>query len=231
MIPMNRRTLCLSLTLAILCLTLAPSRTTAQTASIPEKIEWTWADRPEHPNPALPNVLLFGDSITRGYYTETSHLLAGHANCYLFATSAAASDPRLPKQVADYASIAPASFAVIHFNVGMHGWGYTEQQYSSALPSLIAALHQLAPKAALIWSSTTPVRKPQDAGATNPRIDARNQLALELMRLQHIPIDDQNALMLQHQDLHQDDVHFTPAGSAIQAQQAAQSILKLLPQQ
>jgi hypothetical protein len=51
------------------------------------------------------------------------------------------------------------------------------------------------------------------------------------MQQQHITIDDQHALMLDHQDLHQGDVHFTPAGSAVQAQQAAQRILKLLPPQ
>jgi hypothetical protein len=50
------------------------------------------------------------------------------------------------------------------------------------------------------------------------------------MKRAHISIDDQEALMLQHQDLHQDDVHFTPAGSAIQAQQVAQTILQALSQ-
>lgn len=208
-----------------------PNPTAAQTQSIPEKIEWTWADRPEHPDPSLPNVLLLGDSITRGYYPETSRLLAGHANCYLLATSASSGDPRLPKQIAAYSEIAPTSFAVIHFNNGMHGWAYTEQQYSQGLGSLISAIRQLAPHAVLIWASTTPVGKPAEAGATNPRIDERNKLALTLMQHQHIPIDDQHALMLDHQDLHQGDVHFTPAGSSIQAQQAAQQILKLLPPQ
>lgn len=200
----------------------------AHAQSVTEKIEWTWANRPEHPDSALPNVLLLGDSITRAYYEETSRLLAGHANCYLFATSASSGDPRLPKQIADFWTIAP-SFALIHFNNGMHGWGYTEPQYAEGLPSLVSTLRRLAPQAVLIWANTTPVRKPTVSGASNARIDARNQLALTLIHQQHIPIDDQNALMLQHQDLHQDDVHFSPAGSAIQAQQVTESILKLLP--
>jgi len=219
------------LSVSLLSLLSQPISTTAQTQSIPEKIEWTWADRPEHPDPSLPNVLLLGDSITRGYYPETSRLLAGHANCYLLATSASSGDSRLPNQIAAYSGIAPASFAVIHFNNGMHGWAYTEQQYSHGLPILISAIRRLAPHAVLIWASTTPVGTPAEEGATNPRIDERNKLALTLMQQQHIPIDDQHALMLDHQDLHQGDVHFTPAGSAIQAQQAAQRILKLLPPQ
>lgn len=197
--------------------------------SITEKIEWTWADRPEHPDPALPNVLLLGDSITRAYYPETSRLLAGRANCYLFATSASSGDSRLPKQIEDLATILPSTFAVVHLNNGMHGWGYTEQQYAQGLPSVLASVRKLSPSAVLIWTSTTPIRKPTDAGATNQRVDERNRLALAFMQQHHLALDDQNALMLQHQDLHQDDVHFTPAGSALQAQQVAQSILKSLP--
>jgi lysophospholipase L1-like esterase len=203
--------------------------TVAQTQSIPEKIEWTWADRPEHPDPSLPNVLLLGDSITRGYYPETARLLAGHANCYLFATSASSGDSRLPGQIDTFSKIAPPTFTVVHFNNGMHGWAYTEQQYSNGLPFLVSALRQLAPHAILVWATTTGVLKSEESGATNPRIDERNRLALVLIQQQHIAIDDQHALMLNHQDLHQGDVHFTSAGSAIQARQAAESILKLLP--
>jgi len=216
-------------TFLLLTFSVLSSPAVAQTPSITEKVEWTWADRPEHPDPALPNVLLIGDSITRAYYAETSRLLAGHANCYLFATSASSGDPRLPRQISELTEIFPSNFAVIHFNNGMHGWGYTERQFSDGLPSLLTSVEKLSPSAKLIWATITPVRKATNAGATNERVDTRNQLALPLMQQQHIAIDDQHALMLQHQDLHQDDVHFTPAGSAIQAAQVAQTILKLLP--
>jgi len=211
------------------CLFAKSTPAVARTHTIPEKIEWTWADRPEHPDPNLPNVLLLGDSITRGYYSETARLLTGHANCFLFATSASSGDPRLPQQIAAYSEIGPLTFAVVHFNNGMHGWAYTEQQYNDGLPSLISALHRLAPHAKLIWATTTPVLISDDGGATNSRIDERNRLALALMRQKLILIDDQHTLMLDHQDLHQGNVHFTAAGSTIQAQQAAQSILKFLP--
>jgi hypothetical protein len=202
----------------------------AQTHSITEKIEWTWADRPEHPDPKLPNVLLIGDSITRAYYPDTSRLLAGKANCYLFATSASSGDPRLLKQISGLVDIMPTNFSVIHFNNGMHGWGYTEQQYGQGLPAFVIAVRKVSPSAHLIWASTTPIRKPTAAGATNERVHQRNQLALAVMKRARIAIDDQEVLMLQHQDLHQDDVHFTPAGSAIQAQQAVQTILQALSQ-
>src|SRR5208283_5323221 len=115
-------------------------------APITEKIEWTWTDRPEAAVAGLPNVLLVGDSITRGYYAATAKDLSGVANVYLFATSAASGDPRLPGQLRDYFKMIGVTFAVIHFNNGMHGWRYTEQQYAAGLPDMIEALSEGAPR-------------------------------------------------------------------------------------
>lgn len=196
---------------------------------ITEKIEWTWTDRPESPVATLPNVLLVGDSITRGYYPATAKELTGVANVYLFATSASSGDPRLPRQLSDYFSMIGVTFAVIHFNNGMHGWGYTELQYAAGLPDMIEALSEGAPRAELVWANTTPVlHDSTDRQSTNARIDERNVLAAALMKNEAIPADDQHGLMLKHPDLHDGDVHFTEAGSALQAAQVAASIRGLL---
>ncbi|MDE3148297.1 MAG: SGNH/GDSL hydrolase family protein [Acidobacteriota bacterium] len=196
---------------------------------ITEKIEWTWTDRPVAAVPNLLNVLLVGDSITRGYYPEVAKDLSGVANVYLFATSCASGDPRLPGQLRDYFSMMGLKFGVIHFNNGMHGWGYTEQQYAAGLPGMVTALRAGAPRAKLIWASTTPVLHDSAKGeSTNARIDERNRLAAAVMRRDAIPTDDQHALMLKHQDLHNGDVHFTAAGSALQAEQVAAAIREAL---
>jgi lysophospholipase L1-like esterase len=196
---------------------------------ITEKIEWTWTDRPEAPVAGLPNVLLVGDSITRGYYPATVKELGGVANVYLFATSAASGDPRLPSQLRDYFSMIGVTFAAIHFNNGMHGWGYTEQQYAAGLPDMIEALSEGAPRAELVWANTTPVlHDSTDGQSTNPRIDERNVLAAALMKNEAIPVDDQHALMVKHPELHDGDVHFTEAGSGLQAAQVAASVRGLL---
>jgi len=197
---------------------------------ITEKIEWTWTDRPEIPSPALPNILLVGDSITRAYYPEVAKQLSGEANVYLFATSASSGDPRLPQQLGDYFRMMGVSFAAIHFNNGMHGWGYTEAQYATGLPGMIAALRTGAPKGRLIWANTTPVLHDSTTGeSTNARIDERNRLAATLMAREGIPIDDQHALMLPHPELHDGDVHFTAPGSALQATTVAAALRPLLP--
>ena len=116
-------------------------------------------------------------------------------------------------------------FAVIHFNNGMHGWGYTEQEYARGLPGMIRSLREGAPHAALVWASTTPVLHDSTKGeSSNARIDERNRLAAEIMVREGIAIDDQHALMLKHADLHNGDVHFTDAGYAVQAEQVARSV-------
>lgn len=208
---------------------LLPCVLPAQTPDLrTEKIEWTWADRPETPNPALPNVLLLGDSITRAYYPATAKELAGVANVYLFATSACAADARYAGQLKDYTALAAVPFSVVHFNNGMHGWRFTEGQYAAALPGVITTLKKLEPKAKLVWANTTPVRKDADTGATNARIEQRNVDAGKVMQRAHVVVDDQHTLMLPHVDLHADDVHWNEAGSALQAKQVAESVRKAL---
>lgn len=196
--------------------------------SITEKIEWTYTDRPEAPVAALPNVLLVGDSITRAYYAATAKALDGRANVYYFATSVSVGDERLRPQLAEYFKMIAVRFDVVHFNNGMHGWGYTEQEYRRYFPELMEGVRRGAPKAKLMWASTTPVRKDREGGATNARIDARNAIAVEMVKKEGFAVDDQHALMMGHQDMHSDDVHFTPEGAEIQGRQVAGAVVRSL---
>ncbi|RXS94904.1 SGNH/GDSL hydrolase family protein [Silvibacterium dinghuense] len=207
-----------------------PLLSLAQTpVSIPEEIEWTWEVRPAHVDAHLPNVLLLGDSISRNYFPEVTKQLTGLANVYLMASSICVGDPRLPKQIAEFAKLEGVRFRVVHFNNGMHGWSYTEAQYEAGFPSFVKAVRGLAGRdGALIWASTTPVRSDADTGATNPRVDARNAIALAMVKAKRIAVDDQHALMLDHQDLHEDPVHFNPKGADIQGDQAAAMIRSAL---
>lgn len=189
--------------------------------SIPEEIEWAWEVRPQHADPKLPNVLLLGDSITRNYFPQVTEDLSGVANVYLMASSTSVGDPRLPQQIAEFAAMQGVSFAVVHFNNGLHGWGYSEAQFKSGLPIFLRAIRALPGRGKLIWATITPVKPEASGGATNPRIDARNAIARALMEAQKIPIDDQHALMIQHRDLYEDAFHFNKAGSAIMGDQAA----------
>jgi hypothetical protein len=213
-----------SLVLAVACFALTPL-IAQKPITIPEEIEWTWEVRPPGPDPKLPNVLLLGDSISRNYFPEVRKDLAGSANVYLMASSTSVGDPRIEQQIKEFAATEKVRFRVVHFNNGMHGWGYTEDQYRASFPAFLRAVRSLTEKGGvLIWASTTPVRSDATSGATNPRVEERNQIALGFVKAAGIPVDDQFSLMQQHQDLHQDPVHFNPAGAAIQGDQAAAMI-------
>lgn len=199
--------------------------------SKPEEIEWTWEVRPAHVDPKLPNVLLVGDSITRNYYPEVQQQLAHVANVYLFAASTSVGDPRLPHQLAEFAAMEAVPFNVVHFNNGMHGWEYSEEEYKAAFPSYLRALRKIAPKASFIWATTTPVRADEKPGPTNAHIEDRNRMAQSFITAARMRVDDQHALMAHHTDLHEDNVHFNPAGAAIQGQQVAQSIRSFMAKQ
>lgn len=200
----------------------------AQSTSRPEITEWTWAVRPAQVDQNLPNVLLVGDSITRNYFPEVEHELNGRANVYLFAASTSLGDPRLDKQLNDFAALQGVKFSIVHFNNGMHGWSYNEKEYAASFPGYIATLRKIAPSAHLIWASTTPVKKDDPLGPSDARIKARNAEAAQVMSRASIGVDDQYALMLRYPKLYLDDVHFNPEGSSLQGRQVVNSIEKYL---
>jgi lysophospholipase L1-like esterase len=155
--------------------------------------------------------------------------LAGVANIYLMASSTSVGDPCLQNKIAEFGKMEKIRFRVVHFNNGMHGWGYNKTQYRAAFPQFLHAVHSLMQNdGALIWANTTPVRADTTTGATNPRIDERNEISARIVKAAGIPIDDQHSLMEQHRDLYQDDVHFNPAGAGIQGDHAASAIRSAL---
>ena len=228
---LNRRVAILgAATLLLLCQCAALAQ---EATSRTEEIEWTWEVRPAHVDVRLPNVLLLGDSITRAYFPEVTRQLTGVANVYLMASSTSVGDPRLARQMEEFSSAEGVAFSVVHFNNGMHGWAYSEREYREAFAAFLAEIRTIAPKAGLIWATTTPVKKDteKDApapGPTNARVEARNTIAAELVKPAGIAIDDQHSLMLKHTELHQDNVHFNEEGAAIEGKQAAELIRGLL---
>jgi hypothetical protein len=196
-----------------------------KTVSIPEEIEWTWEVRPPHPDAKLPNVLLLGDSLSRNYFPQVTKDLAGMANVYLMASSISVGDPRLPREIREFAAMENVPFRVVHFNNGMHGWDYSEAQFKAAFPEFLRTVRSLVKSNDdLVWATITPVEPKAFNGASNDRVDARNAIARGFITAAHISIDDQHALMMQHRDLYQDTVHFNPAGSNLMGDQAAATI-------
>jgi len=200
----------------------------AQQPSVPrEAIEWTDVWMPHTNEQNLPRVLLIGDSITRAYYSGVEEQLKGKAWVARIATSKAIGDPALLAELAVF--LGEAKFDVVHVNIGMHGWGFTEDEYRKGLPALLRTIRDGAPGARVIWAQTTPVRADREKGATNARIEERNRLARAFFTGEGVPVDDLHALMKPHADLHSDDVHFSKEGSALLSAKVAQAIEPLLP--
>jgi len=198
--------------------------------AVREDTEWLDVWLPETNSHNLPRALLIGDSITRGYGPQVEAALKGKAYVGRLATSKSLGDPALLDQVA--LVLQEQTFDVIHFNNGMHGEGYSEEEYAAALPALLATLRRYAPNAKLIWASTTDVRQRNRLETADPKTDRivlRNRAAAAIVQRENIPIDDLFSLVLGHPEYHaQDGVHFNDKGSEILAAQVGSSIAKLL---
>lgn len=195
-----------------------------------EGIEWCDIWIPDANSDKLPRVLLIGDSITRGYYDRVANGLQGKASVARLATSKSIGDPALLAEVAGV--LDQCRFDVVHFNNGLHGWGYTEEEYRAHFPDLVATIRKHAPKAKLVWAMTTPMRqrdKLEELAPATERVKARNAIAKELAGKAGIPTEDLYSLVVDHPEYWGGDgVHFKPEGYAVLAGQVVKSIEGLL---
>ena len=182
----------------------------------------------------LPQVLLIGDSITEMYYHDVVKDLKGKAYVGYFSSSLAVGDPMLPAQIA--LILENYRFNVIQFNNGMHGPGYSEQQYAKYFPQVIQTIRTYSHGAKLIWSNTTPTRMQYNFAKFSPwnkRIIARNRIADTFCRRAGIPITNLYSVLLQHPEYyakHGAGIHENALGQKVEARHVADTILKVLHQ-
>ena len=192
------------------------------------------------PDPELPNVLILGDSISMGYTPGVRKLLAGKANVFrpsgncLGTTFGIANIDRW---------LAGQKWAVIHFNWGLHDLKHvkvagenensdsptdpqqaTLDQYSKNMEALVNKMKATGAK--LIFTTTTPVvsaKRPLREQDAPPKY---NEAALKIMKANGIKVDDLYGLVLPNIAKLQkpNNVHFTPEGSQVLAEQVAKAI-------
>ena len=196
-----------------------------------ENIEWldVWIPH-TNAQAALPRVLLIGNSITRGYHREVDKLLNGKAYVARMSTSKSVGDPGLISEIK--LVMGYLDFDVVHFNNGLHGAGYTEEEYAAAFPEMVQTIKECAkPGARLIWATTTPVyehpRQP-DYMEKSERVRQRNQIAAEYLKDKGIAINDLFDLCISHPEFYKDadGVHLNPQGYVAMAAQVAREIEK-----
>jgi len=202
-----------------------------KTAVHRERIEWcdVWVE--DAHKPRTPRVLLVGDSIVRGYYAGVAERLRGDAWLARFTTSAFVGDPIFLQQL-DWL-LGAYSFDVIHFNNGLHGSGYTEEEYAAGLSAVLDHIARRQPEAKLVLVTSTPRRDPKDLARTteaNARVEVRNRILREHAEARRLPVNDQYGLVIDHPAYHsKDGTHFAPGGKEKQAEQVAASVRSVLP--
>lgn len=185
--------------------------------------ETAWDFVPD--NPALPRVLLIGDSISRGYTLATRRALAGKANVH-----------RAPENCGPTANglkkldlwLGDGKWDVIHFNFGIHDRATPAADYEQRLDQIVQRLR--ATGARLIWASSTPLPAESSYGS-DAAIVARNGIAARVMQKHGIPINDLYAHIAPRlKDFQQaNDVHFSGAGYEYFGAQVAAEISAVLP--
>lgn len=209
-------------------------------------------ENPHNPLPVrderLPNVLLFGDSISSDYHPFVERALSGKVNLYRMPPGedwdSSTFVPHLEKMTSTMSPVWRFRWDVIHFNFGLHDMkrynvlgkkdrenGTMQVNYEDYAQNLIAGLHWLkvkAPDAKLIFATTTPVPAGEPRRRTADSI-LLNEIARKILtNYPNIAINDLYAQTLPHFDkwtLKPRNVHYNPTGSQAQGEAVAQAIL------
>lgn len=179
---------------------------------------------------SLPRVLLIGDSITNGYLDGVRKALDGRANLDAWITPTTQADKSLAKTLEGI--LGAHKYAVIHFNLGLHGWQkgrIPEGQFEPLTRRLVQDLRKSAPQAKLIWATITPVTVKGEPEKLNPEIqptiEQHNAMALKVMTDEKVAIDDLSSLMLKNLGLAAGDMfHWKTAGRELQVKAVAETL-------
>lgn len=191
-----------------------------------EDIEWCDIWIPSASKNDKPRVLLIGDSITNGYYGSVNNQLQDQAYCARFTTSACVADPAFHKQLE--AMFSGYEYAVIHFNNGLHGMGYTEEEYRAGYEKALNSIRQHSPNAELILALSTPLQSTSEKDHLNPRIEERNSIVRELGEQHGAEINDLHSISREHPEHYTDPYHFNDVAIELQSEQVVDAVKRLL---
>jgi acyl-CoA thioesterase-1 len=220
----------------LLCLAGAAGAVPDKKAKAPEDRNPAFAPITE--NPALPRVLIIGDSISIGYTLDVRKLLEGKANVLRIPVNGG---PTVNGVKSLEKWLSTGKWSVIHFNWGLHDvkrmkdgkmdaqgeWQVSAEEYKKNLETLVGRMKSTG--ARLIWATTTPVPDGADGRVKDDEVKA-NAIAAEVMRANGVAVDDLYARVLPQLQQYQrpKNVHFTDEGYAFLAKQVANSILDAL---
>lgn len=178
------------------------------------------------PPPALPKVVLVGDSIRLGYAPGVARLLQGKATL-VSAPENGGDSANVLKHLEEW--IVREQPDIVHFNCGLHDLKLLRAtgrhqvdlaDYESNLRQLVTRL-QRETRATLIFANTTPIiddrhaRRGADFDRHEADVKRYNAGALQVMQAAGIPVDDLHAMITQagaERVMAADGTHYTSAG-------------------
>ena len=177
---------------------------------------WAWGlVKAEVKDPKLPKVLLIGDSIMGGYWFDATKQLEGKATVDTWGNPYNQANNSWHTELKGVLT-SNGPYAVIHFNVGLHGWrkgDIPEGQYETLTSKCVETIRQYAPGATILWARTTPIVTTNRPFALDPVANAvivsHNAMAASVMQKYGIPVVDLYTVMLPHLEWsHGDRVHW-----------------------
>lgn len=175
----------------------------------------------------LPQILIIGDSISRGYFPFVQEKLQGIAQVHCIPDNARTTDYGL-NRIDEW--LLNQNYDIIHFNWGL--WdlrrdsiGISVEEYRENLDKLVKRLKQTG--AELIWATTTPV--PDGAKVrNNGDVIEYNAVAQRIMDFHEISTNDLYSFVQgrPREEQRPRNVHFTEQGSRALAKQVVEVILR-----
>ncbi len=185
-----------------------------------ENIEWCdiWITSAQSED--KPRILLIGDSILIGYYKLVSEYLEDNAYCARFATSACVADPAFLQQLE--LMLSQYRYSVIHFNNGLHGIGYTEEEYQAGYEKALQLIKKRSPQSKLVLALSTPLQSTSEKNYLNQRIDERNRIVRGLAKKYDASVNDLNSISKDHPEYYKDPYHFKEEAITLQGEQVSE---------
>ena len=178
-------------------------------------------------DPALPRILLIGDSVSRAYTQTVRSELAGEANVHRAPANCGPTAMGLQKMDV---WLGDGKWDIIHFNFGIHDRATPIADYAGRLEQLVQRMQQTG--ATLVWASTTPIPDLPDKQYSAASIVERNAAGAEVMHKHGVAIDDLfTAITPRLAELQNpNDVHFNGPGNEFLGQQVAKFLAAHIPQ-
>ena len=188
-------------------------------------------------DPALPRVLLLGDSISIGYTLPVRKALEGKANVHRAPTNCGPTTRGLENLDA---WLGDGKWDVIHFNFGLHDLKYQDETgkntspdkgkqqvpldaYEQNIKQIVERLKKTG--ATLIWCNTTPVPAGEPQRVKGDAVKY-NEVATKIARENGVSVNDLYTFALERLKKIQRpaNVHFTPEGSQELGEEVARQI-------